>query len=124
MKIVLLTASVILAAGSGVSVSAPPSSLALVGTVTKIFPLGTTLPNWGVTIHVERVAAGVYSKRTFTFAVHSPSLVGLEVGHRYSIDASTVGGRYAVSEVRGDHEKNARACSAELDRCWQLDDPP
>ena len=44
--------------------------------------------NWGVTVQVERVKAGKYTDPTFTFRVHSPARAGLEVGVRYTIEAT------------------------------------
>ena len=77
--------------------------LVLTGTVTAILQVNA-LPasrrNWRVTVQVERVKAGRYSEPTFTFTIHSPARSGLEVGRRYTIEATWTGQEYLVDEAR------------------------
>jgi hypothetical protein len=52
--------------------------------------------------------------------VHSPASLSLEMGHSYTLRATSVDRRYAVDEVRGTQERYGKSCWAEGDRCWQL----
>ena len=70
------------------------------------FPIGIQIDapppsrrNWGVTMRVEKVKRGRYAESEFTFAIHSPARSGLEVGHRYTIEANWDGHEYLVDET-------------------------
>lgn len=82
----------------------PPSEkIELMGTVTAIFPIAAKPPslrNWAVTIRVEKVKVGKFSRPEFTFTVHSPSNAGLKVGGRCTIEATWTGQGYLVSDTR------------------------
>jgi hypothetical protein len=67
---------------TGASAEPPSEKLVLMGTVTAISPVAKrpSRRNWAVTIRVEKVKVGKFSHPEFTFAVHSPSRAGLEVG--------------------------------------------
>ncbi|HEY5420475.1 MAG TPA: hypothetical protein VIL10_07045 [Marmoricola sp.] len=82
--------------------AAPAKAIVLTGTVTEIFQANAPPPSmeaWAVTIRVEKVKAGKYEEPTFTFTIHSPARAGLEVGHRYTIEATWNGHKYAVKET-------------------------
>jgi hypothetical protein len=100
IRIVASLASMLL----GTAPAAPSArKLVLTGTVTAIFQLRVSPPsrrNWGVTVQVERVTAGKYTEPTFTFTLHSPARAGLEVGARYTIEATWNGHAYEVDEPR------------------------
>jgi hypothetical protein len=88
---------------TGASADPSPNHLALTGTVTAIFPDHAKRPsrrNWVVTIRVEKIKAGKYSKPDFTFTVHSPARAGLAVGRRCTIEATWTGQGYVVAETR------------------------
>lgn len=89
---------------TGAAVAAPPAkTLVITGTVTEIRQVDTTPASrrrWRVTVAVEEVKAGKYSEPTFSFAIHSPARAGLEVGHRYTIEATRSGREYVVDETR------------------------
>jgi hypothetical protein len=76
--------------------------LVLTGTVTSIFQIEDQVPlvlHWCVTIRVEKVKVGKYEKPGFTFAIHSPARAGLQVGNRYTIEATWDGHEYIVKET-------------------------
>lgn len=84
------------------SAASPSKKLVLTGTVTSIFQIDAPPPsrrNWGVTMRVEKVKRGRYAESEFTFAIHSPARSGLEVGHRYTIEANWDGHEYLVDET-------------------------
>jgi hypothetical protein len=85
--------------------SAAPSAkkISLTGTVTAISQVYAKRPsrrNWAVTVLVERVKAGEYSKPDFTFTLHSPARAGLAIGRRCTIEATWTGKEYLVAETR------------------------
>ena len=79
------------------------------GTVTAISPTGNwpSRRNWAVTIRVEKVKVGKFSHPEFTFAVHSPSRSGLEVGGHCTIEATWTGKGYLVNDTRRMRDKDA-----------------
>jgi hypothetical protein len=88
---------------TGASAEPPSEKLALTGIVTAISQINAKPPslrNWAVTIRVEKVKAGEYSKPDFTFAIHSPALAGLDFGRRCAIEATWTGQGYVVDETR------------------------
>ena len=76
--------------------------LEFIATVTKIYPLASIRlrKNWAVVTHVDRVVSGDFSGTTFTFAIHSPTLSGLQVGRTYTIKATWIDKGYAVDELQ------------------------
>jgi hypothetical protein len=78
--------------------------LILVGRVTKIrsFVPADELSQkrWAITVKVKQVVAGTFAEPTFTFAVHSPSMSGLEVGKSYTIKATWTDDGYVVDELQ------------------------
>jgi hypothetical protein len=79
----------------------PNDNLVILGTVTGIRDdnSGNPLRHWVVTVKVDRVISGIFSGKTFSFAVHSPTQSGLEEGRQYQIRASgTINDGYAVDE--------------------------
>jgi hypothetical protein len=83
--------------------AAAAKKLTLTGTVMAIFRVEASPPsrrNWGVTVQVERVKVGKYTEPTFTFTVHSPARSGLEIGVRYTIEATWNGRAYEVDDTR------------------------
>ena|ERR1019366_9718023 len=91
---------------------APSKTLVLTGTVGSIYQVDAPPPsikNWGVSLHVEEVKQGKYSKPTFTFRIHSPARAGLKVGGRYTIEAAWTGQEYEVSErnIKAERRKSA-----------------
>jgi hypothetical protein len=91
--------------------AAPAKKLVLTGTVTAIFQIDASPPsrrNWGVTFRVEKVKLGKYAEPDFTFAIHSPALAGLEVGHRYTVEATWDGKEYLVKESAPMKEEAAK----------------
>jgi hypothetical protein len=91
------------------SAEPPSEKLVLMGTVTAISPRakGPSLRNWAVTIRVEKVKVGKFSHPEFTFAVHSPSRAGLEVGGHCTIEADWTGQGYLVNDTRRMGDKDA-----------------
>jgi len=76
--------------------------LVLTGAVTSILQVEappSSRRNWAITMQVEKVKRGNHAGSEFTFAIHSPALSGLEVGHRYTIEASWNGHGYLVDET-------------------------
>ena len=65
------------------------TKLVFIGTVDEIenSPLKNSLANWVVTFRVEKVSAGDFKGKTFSFRIHSPSMSGLEIGSRYTVEA-------------------------------------
>jgi hypothetical protein len=79
--------------------------LVLVGTITEIVQRaegGRSLKPWAVTVHVDRIVSGDLSGPSFTFAIHSPALAGLEVGRSYTIKATWTQKGYSVDEAQWD----------------------
>jgi hypothetical protein len=76
--------------------------LEFIGTVTKIYPLASvrSRKNWAVVTHVDKVVSGDFSGTTFTFAIHSPTLSGLQVGRTYTIKATWIEKGYVVDELQ------------------------
>ena len=76
--------------------------LQFIGTVTKIYPLASirSRKNWAVLTHVDRVVSGDFSGTTFSFAIHSPTLSGLQVGRTYTIKATWIDKGYVVDELQ------------------------
>jgi hypothetical protein len=84
------------------SAASASKKLVLTGTVTAILQVEAPPPsrrNWAVTMRVEKVKRGKCAESEFTFAIHSPSLSGLEVGHRYTIEANWNGHGNLVDET-------------------------
>ena len=87
---------------AAVLATTPENKLVLTGTVTSIFQIDAPVPlvrHWSVTIRVEKVRVGKYEKPEFTFAIHSPARAGLQIGHRYTIEATWDGHEYIVKET-------------------------
>ena len=76
--------------------------LEFIGTVTKIYPLTSIRlrKNWAVVTHVDRVVFGDFSGTTLSFATHSPTLSGLQVGRTYKIKATWTDKGYVVDELQ------------------------
>jgi hypothetical protein len=55
---------------------------------------------WLVTVVVEKVVSGEFSGSTFSFAVHSPAMSGLEVGRFYTVRAEWNGSGYVVDPLQ------------------------
>src|SRR4051812_2249075 len=71
--------------------SSPPSQdLVLVGTMTAIRPVHVprSRQRWEVTVKVDKVLSGDVSGSTFSFAVHSATKAGLQLGGTYTIKAT------------------------------------
>jgi hypothetical protein len=87
---------------TGASAEPPSEKLVLMGTVTAISLTGKwpSQRRWAVTIRVEKVKVGKFSHPEFTFAVHSPSRAGLEVGGHCTIEANWTGQGYLVNDTR------------------------
>ena len=81
---------------------AKEGDLEFIGTVTKIYPLASirSRRNWAVAMHVDKVVSGNFSGTTFTFAIHSPTLSGLQVGQTYTIKATWIDKGYVVDELQ------------------------
>ena len=77
-----------------------PKDLVFVGTVTKIYPLGSSHSQrrWAVLTRVDTIVSGEFSGTKFTFTVHSPSRAGLRVGRAYTITAVWTTEGYVVDE--------------------------
>jgi hypothetical protein len=92
------------------STEAPSEKILLTGTVTAIYAVYAQRPslrNWAVTIRVEKVKEGDFSHPELTFTVHSPAMAGLEVGGRYTIEATWTGQGYLVEDTRWMRDKNS-----------------
>ncbi len=76
--------------------------LEFIGTVTKIYPLASirSRKNWAIVTHVDRVVSGDFAGTTFTFAIHSPTQSGLQVGRTYTIKAKWIDNGYVVDELQ------------------------
>ena len=94
---------------AGASEEPPSEKLVLLGTVTAISLTGKwpSKRRWAVTIRVEKVKVGKFSHPEFTFAVHSPSMAGLEVGGHCTIEANWTGQGYLVNDTRRMGDKDA-----------------
>ena len=94
---------------TGASAEPPSEKLVLIGTVTAISPVDNrpSRRNWAITIRVEKVKVGKFSHPEFTFAVHSPSRAGLEVGRHCTIEATWTGKGYLVNDTRRMGDKDA-----------------
>jgi hypothetical protein len=106
-----IVAAVAMLAQLALAAAPAAKKLLLTGTVMAIFRVEAAPPsrrNWGVTVQVERVKAGKYTDPTFTFRVHSPARAGLEVGVRYTIEATWNGREYEVDETRPIHRERTR----------------
>jgi hypothetical protein len=96
-----IAASLTMQSLTGASASPSAKKLELTGTITAIYQVYAKPPslrNWAVTVRVERVKAGEYSKPKFTFTVHSPARAGLAVGRRCTIEATWTGQEYVVDD--------------------------
>jgi|SRR5262245_48863652 len=105
LQSILALIAALLTAQTLIRASAAPSAkkIGLTGTVTAIsliHPKPPSRRNWAVTVRVERVKAGEYSKPDFTFTLHSPARAGLAVGRRCTIEAAWTGKEYLVAETR------------------------
>src|SRR5450631_3469981 len=74
--------------------------LALLGTVTSIHVADTGNPRkqWVVTTRVDKILAGDFAGRQFSFAIHSQAQSGLEVGKQYRIRATRTREGYVVEQ--------------------------
>jgi hypothetical protein len=79
-----------------------PSDLTFLGTVTSIeaADTGDRLKNWVVTARVDRIVSGRFSGGQFSFAIHSPTLSGLEVGKQCRIRATRTQKGYLVDQYQ------------------------
>src|SRR5262245_35747995 len=87
---------------TGASTTPSTKKLELTGTVTAISQVYAKPPsrrNWAVTIRVEKVKEGKYSKPEFTFTIHSPAQAGLAVGGCCAIEATWTGQEYLVNKT-------------------------
>ena len=99
-----------------VGMAAPrKKDLVLVGTIFSITQGGSDRKPWIVTIDVEKVVSGDFSGKTFEFAVHSPSISGLQEGHSYTIKATWKGGGYDVDELQWIPLRKVRGAGALLE---------
>jgi hypothetical protein len=96
------------------SCSSSPSAtaegpLVFEGTVAsiEISPLPQSRQNFIVTMRVDRVVRGQFGGKTFQFRVHSPSLSGLEVGKKYTVEAKRTKDGYAVDQHQWNRAKMA-----------------
>ena len=74
------------------------TSLEFLGTVVSIdiVPRGKSLSHWLITVKVDNVFSGNFSRETFHFRVHSPAKSGLEVNKQYTIKAKPMQSGYSV----------------------------
>ena len=81
---------------------APAQDLVFIGTVTKIYPVASAYSQrrWAVVAQIDRVISGEFSGTTFTFTVHSPSRMGLQVGRAYTITAKRNAAGYLVDDTQ------------------------
>jgi hypothetical protein len=72
------------------------------GTVSsiEIVPLPESLKNFVVTMWVDRVVKGEFKNKTFQFRIHSPSLSGLKVGEKYTVEAKRTKDGYTVDQYQ------------------------
>jgi hypothetical protein len=83
--------------------------LVFVGKILSIAQGGASpLKRWVVTADVEKVVSGQFSGHRFEFAIHSPAMSGLEVGHAYTIRATWTGNGYEVDSTQW-RRRSARA---------------
>ena len=112
LQSILALIAALLTAQTLIRASAAPSAkkIGLTGTVTAISQVHARPPsrrNWAVTIRVEKVKVGKFSHPEFTFAVHSPSMAGLEVGGHCTIEANWMGQGYLVDDMHWMRDKGA-----------------
>ncbi len=76
--------------------------LVFLGTVEKLdaFPLPQSRLNWVVQCRVDKIVAGDFLGKTFSFRVHSPARSGLEVGKQYKIIAKRIPEGFAVDQYQ------------------------
>ena len=84
------------------STIAKEGDLEFIGTITKIYTLTSirSRKNWAVVTHVDRVVSGDFFGTTFSFAIHSPTLSGLQVGRTHTIKATWTDKGYVVDELQ------------------------
>ena len=100
--LVAVAASLITHLLTDASAAQSEKKLELTGTITAIYQVNAKRPsmrNWAVTIRVEKVKAGEYSKPEFTFTIHSPALAGLAVGGCCAIEATWTGQEYSINKT-------------------------
>ena len=76
--------------------------LVFIGTVRRIYPVGSARSRrrWAVVTKVDRVVSGEFAGETFTFTVHSPARMGLQVGVTYTFEAEWRDGAYVVNDTK------------------------
>jgi hypothetical protein len=100
--LIAIAASLITHLLTDASAAQSEKKLELTGTITAIYPVRANPPskrNWAVTIRVEKVKEGEYSKPEFTFTIHSPALARLAVGGCCAIEATWTGQEYSVNKT-------------------------
>jgi hypothetical protein len=76
--------------------------LVFLGTVEKLeaSPLTYSTENWIIHCRVDQVLSGDFSRKMFSFRVHSPSKSGLEVGKQYKIEAKRTAEGYTIDQYQ------------------------
>ena len=76
--------------------------LVFLGTVEKLdaSPLQQSELDWVVKCRVDKILAGEFSGKAFSFRIHSPSKSGLEVGKQYKIEAKQTDDGYTVDQYQ------------------------
>jgi hypothetical protein len=99
--------ALLLLAGVSACTHSKKGDLIFLGTVTRIqvADTGDPLRKWVVATRVDRVISGSFSGAQFSFAIHSPSRSGLEVGKQYRILATRVPGGYEVDQYQWRNER-------------------
>jgi hypothetical protein len=92
----------VMLAVSTASGATPSKRLVVTGTVVRTYSLagprdgpGPAIRSWGVTVRVEKVKAGKYSRREFFFRTYR---AGYTDGHRYTIGATWTADHYEEDE--------------------------
>jgi len=94
------------------------------GTVSSIkVGEGSGLERWIVTMNVAKVRSGDFSERTFTFAVHRPTVSRLKVGHPYWVRASWYRDEYGVNDWPWEADRKAPAPVQEVPLSFADVDP-
>jgi hypothetical protein len=89
-------------AGTMASARSPTDEVVLSAIVSSIenAPTGDRRRRWLVTMKVQKVLSGRFTEPVLVFPVHSPVMLGLEVGKTYTIRATRKGNGYEVHEFQ------------------------
>jgi hypothetical protein len=111
LKTVAVLAGLVTSLGAyGPAAAASPSKvLVLEGKVVEIGQIDHEQTAWLVTVKVEKVTTGEFSEPTFSFAIHSPAMSGLEKGRSYTVTAVWKNGGYVVDPLQWRRGKRIRS---------------